>query len=363
MSDLDARILAALSNPDAPRERAYEDENSDKESLHSPNDSDNDDYIIDLPLTRNDLPPALANILSDQQIRDAERESKPQPAEEYVVSNSNNSSSKSGKNAYTGPKGVLDDYKFHKTQEKLREDYKKQVDSENLNKTGLKSGWMQRQIRAEELEKQGSNIANNKSTNDVDDADELIRKLELEEELFLDEFDSKEKNSSIRSGNVSEQVQASATNPEFAALRAKRLLDLNKMLTKPRFGVFREISVSDYVYQIDSAPPNVNVVLHLYQQSHDACRLLNSILTVLAKKYPTTKFLRIVAEKADPDMDFDVSMPTLLVYRNGELVNNLVRFSDEIKVWRETGRCGVDEVEKYFCDNGITSEEDLVDDF
>lgn len=57
------------------------------------------------------------------------------------------------------------------------------------------------------------------------------------------------------------------------------------------------------------------------------CRLLNECLTQLAKKFVYAKFLRILAR----DLDFDqIGLPALLVYKNGDLIANLVKITDEI---------------------------------
>lgn len=93
------------------------------------------------------------------------------------------------------------------------------------------------------------------------------------------------------------------------------------------------------------------------------CIELNSLLTKLAKRYTTTKFLRVRAdalgfammrressgENEDEDeeygeyrVDTDI-LPTMQVYRAGELVLNWVRVD-----W-EAGKSGIAELLKRFC--------------
>ncbi|CAG8600805.1 11951_t:CDS:2 [Diversispora eburnea] len=96
---------------------------------------------------------------------------------------------------------------------------------------------------------------------------------------------------------------------------------------KKRFGTLREISSNQYVKAIDNELPNVSVIVHLYENSNPQCRLLNECLTQLAKKFVYAKFIRILAH----DLEFDpIGLPALLVYKNGDLIANLVKITDEI---------------------------------
>ncbi|CAG8607752.1 43461_t:CDS:2 [Gigaspora margarita] len=88
-----------------------------------------------------------------------------------------------------------------------------------------------------------------------------------------------------------------------------------------------KISSNQYVNAIDNEAPDVCVVIHLYDNSNPQCRLLNECLTHLARKFIHSKFLRILAH----DLDFDpIGLPALLVYKNGNLIANLVKITDEI---------------------------------
>jgi Phosducin len=51
--------------------------------------------------------------------------------------------------AFTGPKGVIADKKFHAQQERARAAEKSQAYVDKISKSALSSGWMQRQIAAE----------------------------------------------------------------------------------------------------------------------------------------------------------------------------------------------------------------------
>ncbi|KAH0838679.1 hypothetical protein J3R83DRAFT_7006 [Lanmaoa asiatica] len=150
------------------------------------------------------------------------------------------------------------------------------------------------------------------------------------------------------------------------------------------FGHLREVGRAGFVAAVECEERGVWVVIHLYESSLDRCYTLDDTLSRLARLYPQTKFLRARAaalgfaskgssskryasqqqsmpgrfvndedpyddgeeektpyydeeEYEEEDVDTDM-LPTLLVYRDGELVHNWVRVD-----W-EAGRAGVEEL-------------------
>ncbi|SPO21210.1 related to phosducin homolog, likely to be involved in regulation of pheromone response [Ustilago trichophora] len=71
------------------------------------------------------------------------------------------------------------------------------------------------------------------------------------------------------------------------------------------------------------------VVCFLYKDGIDTCRLLAGYLDTLAAKYPATKFVSIVGDQCIPNYP-DRNLPTLLIYRNGELHRQIVGLRPEI---------------------------------
>ncbi|SNX81939.1 related to phosducin homolog, likely to be involved in regulation of pheromone response [Melanopsichium pennsylvanicum] len=71
------------------------------------------------------------------------------------------------------------------------------------------------------------------------------------------------------------------------------------------------------------------VVCFLYKDGMETCRLLKAYLDTLAAKYPTTKFVSIVGDQCIPNYP-DRNLPTLLIYRNGELHRQIVGLRPEI---------------------------------
>lgn len=152
--------------------------------------------------------------------------------------------------------------------------------------------------------------------------------------------------------------------------------------SKGRFGHLREVGERTFVQAVEAEDPHVWVVIHIYDPSLDRCAVLDETLSRLARMYPSTKFLRARAgalgfatsrpktqggnflsarppfslrrtpsrkilvpggyrsddeddeedseeERSDDgwdddDVDTDV-LPTLLVYRGGELIHSWIR--------------------------------------
>lgn len=184
-----------------------------------------------------------------------------------------------------------------------------------------------------------------------------------------------------------------------------------------RFGHLREVGLEGFVPAVEE-DQNVWVVVHIYDPSLDRCDTIDDLLTRLAREHPKTKFIRCRAsaigfarsprakprisrppsstylsksrtsprfaeqdeddpygsdadkpttlngdEYDDDDDDVDTDMlPTMLVYRSGQLVHNWVRVD-----W-EAGPLGIDELlerHNIICTRGslsvpLNDEDDLV---
>ncbi|KAJ7496043.1 thioredoxin-like protein [Mycena galericulata] len=151
-----------------------------------------------------------------------------------------------------------------------------------------------------------------------------------------------------------------------------------------KFGHLREVGVKGFLSAVEGEAKGTWVVVHIYEPSLDRCYLLDDALARLARVYSDTKFLRARAsalgfastgssssrgvpqltrttrvreedadgeeeeeEIYDDDVDFDV-LPTMLVYRDGELIHNWVRVD-----W-EAGPAGIEELlDHYFVSHHI----------
>ncbi|BGP55976.1 hypothetical protein JCM8202_005118 [Rhodotorula sphaerocarpa] len=149
---------------------------------------------------------------------------------------------------------------------------------------------------------------------------------------------------------------------ELALLRQKRLAQLQGSGERHRdrvtragrlFGHLSEVGMEGFVAAVEEEDPETAVVVHLYEPDIPACATLNTHLATLARQHPGTKFLRAQASEVDfmqssSEADADVTLPTVLVYRAGDLETTWVRFDFELEGQRvasgEAGRGAVEEV-------------------
>ncbi|KAG6862081.1 hypothetical protein C0995_007211 [Termitomyces sp. Mi166 len=157
---------------------------------------------------------------------------------------------------------------------------------------------------------------------------------------------------------------------------AEQKTDIFGRIREGRFGHLREVGAKGFLNGIENEERGIWVVVHLYEPSLERCYIVDSTLARLARLYPDTKFLRVraaalgFAKKSsasskssrlrylddddddpyredeeeeeeniedDDNVDLDV-LPTMLVYRDGELIHNWVRVD-----W-EAGSAGLEEL-------------------
>ncbi|GAB2228663.1 hypothetical protein Drorol1_Dr00022786 [Drosera rotundifolia] len=105
--------------------------------------------------------------------------------------------------------------------------------------------------------------------------------------------------------------------------RKKRLAEMRETAKVVRFGSVVPISGSDFIREVSQASSDVWVVVLLYKDGFPECQLLMKCLEELAKRYPATKFVKIISTDCIPNYP-DFNLPTLLVYNNGAVKANYV---------------------------------------
>lgn len=159
--------------------------------------------------------------------------------------------------AFTGPKGVIADHKFHTQQELLRASQKLDEYIAKISKSALKSGSIARQIALESISNQDSH----------------------EEELLK--------------------------------IRATRR---TQMHLQAEMSQVQTLTLQTFNVQIENEDPLVPVIVHIHTQS-TACSHVNALLHLLAADYLMVKFATITAQEA---ADFDAfGTPAILMYQAG----------------------------------------------
>ncbi|KAL3624320.1 hypothetical protein CASFOL_033136 [Castilleja foliolosa] len=97
--------------------------------------------------------------------------------------------------------------------------------------------------------------------------------------------------------------------------RKKRLIEMKESAKIAKFGSVIPISGSDFVREVSQAPQDQWVVVILFKDGYPECRLLLQCLEDLAKRYPATKFVKIISTECIPNYP-DRNLPTIVVYYN-----------------------------------------------
>ncbi|KJA27008.1 hypothetical protein HYPSUDRAFT_35524 [Hypholoma sublateritium FD-334 SS-4] len=225
---------------------------------------------------------------------------------------------------------------------------------------------------------------------DRDEAAELVREKRARE---AEEMRAKMEAASLGGKTFLEEEREKAARGEKAdelvereISRVQERRDVWGQKREGKFGHLREVGVKGFLGAVEKEARDVWVVVHLYDSSLERCYNIDDTLAKLARTYPDTKFLRAKASSlgfasmntsskskpftrtlkplkeddeedpysysdkdggddydededdghGDDDVDLDM-LPTMLVYRSGELVYNWVRVD-----W-EAGDEGLDE--------------------
>ena len=213
----------------------------------------------------------------------------------------------SGTSANTGPKGVINDWREFK-----------RLETENRE--------------SQELERKA-----------------LMTKLSMTCRSHLDDEREKQKDEEF-------MEQFEELDDEFLKeYRQKRIEEMRKALENvPKFGSLISLDKKDFIDAIDKEKPGVKIVVHIYEDKVEACKSMNGCIACLAKEYPTVKFCKMKASDALSKKFSVDGVPALLVYKNGEIVGNFIRLSDEF---------GEDfyatDVESFLQEHGILPEQDI----
>ncbi|PVU97496.1 hypothetical protein BB561_000505 [Smittium simulii] len=108
--------------------------------------------------------------------------------------------------------------------------------------------------------------------------------------------------------------------------RNERLAALSAETSKAKFGSLNYISETEYAKEITEASKSAAVVAHLFDDSLELCTLVNRVFEELAKKYCATKFVAAKGTRCIKNYPLR-NMPTILVYLNGDLRQQLVGVS------------------------------------
>eukprot|EP00619_Florenciella_sp_RCC1007_P010333 CAMPEP_0205909152 /NCGR_PEP_ID=MMETSP1325-20131115/3679_1 /ASSEMBLY_ACC=CAM_ASM_000708 /TAXON_ID=236786 /ORGANISM="Florenciella sp., Strain RCC1007" /LENGTH=364 /DNA_ID=CAMNT_0053275423 /DNA_START=109 /DNA_END=1203 /DNA_ORIENTATION=+ len=192
--------------------------------------------------------------------------------------------------AKTGPKGVLNDYKEHKRIEA----HNRQVDKMHREAVLHRMAY-------------GATAQNT---------------LSLAQEALDAEVAKAE-------AEAQEEAEAEAEEDFLKSFREARIRELQSASTQPVFGNIYEVTAHEYADAIDRCDPRVYVVVHIYEDFVKECGRMNRCMEELARSYTNVKFVRLRSSESPSPFD-PVTLPTLCVYKAGDICNSFVRIQDTV---------------------------------
>ncbi|XP_004627576.1 phosducin-like protein 2 isoform X2 [Octodon degus] len=109
--------------------------------------------------------------------------------------------------------------------------------------------------------------------------------------------------------------------------REKRLQEWKALKKKQKFGELREISGNQYVNEVTNAEKDVWVIIHLYRSSIPMCLLVNQHLSLLARKFPATKFVKAIVDSCIQHYH-DNCLPTIFIYKNAQIEGKFIGITE-----------------------------------
>lgn len=99
---------------------------------------------------------------------------------------------------------------------------------------------------------------------------------------------------------------------------------------RPRYGDTKEVTAWTFEKEVDGAPKNVWVVIHVYQDYMERCARMNYAIAQVAKSYPNIKFLRARSDRLGLDSYPEIGLPTFIVFKNGQQLQNHIAVHEQI---------------------------------
>lgn len=105
--------------------------------------------------------------------------------------------------------------------------------------------------------------------------------------------------------------------------KQKRMQEMKKLASNEKFGSIYPISKPEWQKEVTDASKTNTVFVHLTCESQLQSRLLTSILRSASNIFKDIKFCEIEGRRAIEGYP-DKNCPTILIYKNGELIKQLV---------------------------------------
>ncbi|XP_008144186.2 phosducin [Eptesicus fuscus] len=173
-----------------------------------------------------------------------------------------------------------------------------------------------------------------------------------------DDKDSKERFS--RKMSIQEYELIHQDKEDETCLRKYRrqcMQDMHQKLSfGPIYGFVYELETGEqFLETIEKEKKITTIIVHIYEEGIKGCDALNRSLTCLAAEYPVVKFCKIKASDTGAGDRFSSEvLPTLLVYKGGELISNFISVADQFAEEFFAG-----DVESFLNEYGLLPEREI----
>ncbi|KAK2505731.1 hypothetical protein MC885_020332, partial [Smutsia gigantea] len=129
-----------------------------------------------------------------------------------------------------------------------------------------------------------------------------------------------------------------------------------KLSFGPRYGFVYELETGEQFLETIAKEHKITTILvHIYEDGIKGCDALNSNLTCLAVEYPMVKFCKIKASNTGAGDRFSSDvLPTLLIYKGGELISNFLSVTEQFAEEFFAG-----DVESFLNEYGLLPEREI----
>ncbi|ETW05184.1 hypothetical protein H310_04179 [Aphanomyces invadans] len=202
------------------------------------------------------------------------------------------------KSTFTGPKGVLNDYKAYK--QAKAEERAQEVAVREMVLARIAKGYVRPSDSAPPAPEHSNGCCNALQNNVHDSDDDLLD--EFEDDALLQKYCAK------RVAEIQSAVHAGA----------------------PTFGTVKYCSAFDFVDLVDAADPRTPVVVHMSDESNGFCVAVNNCLQQLSPEHPRTQFLVVEREEVDPSIRPE-DLPIFMVYHGGSQVDTILNVASKLQ--------------------------------
>ncbi|KAF8454299.1 thioredoxin-like protein, partial [Terfezia claveryi] len=134
---------------------------------------------------------------------------------------------------------------------------------------------------------------------------------------------------SIGSPNLSDsdELMIQWRKNRMAELKAAAASTRKQSPSKRSYGRVEPVDANGYLDAIEKVSKDTVVVVVVYSDRSTECSFALDCLGTVAKRYPTTRFVKL--HHTEAEMDGEV-VPAILAYKAGDLFNSVMRVVDEI---------------------------------